>query len=51
MDRPVTVKLHEKLQGVEDRTCLVLDDDAPFCQRLARALTQRGFLVLSLIHI
>jgi len=45
MDRPVTVKVHEKLQGVEDRTCLVLDDDGPFCQRLARALTQRGFLV------
>ena len=45
MDRPVTVKLHEKLEGVEDRTCLVLDDDGPFCQRLARALTQRGFLV------
>ena len=45
MDRPVTVKLHEKLEGVEDRTCLVLGDDAPFCQRLARALTQRGFLV------
>ena len=43
MDRPV--KLHEALEGVEDRTCLVLDDDGPFCQRLARALTQRGFLV------
>ena len=43
MDRPV--KLHELLEGVEDRTCLVLDDDGPFCQRLARALTQRGFMV------
>lgn len=43
MDRPV--KIHEKLEGVEDRTCLVLDDDGPFCQRLARALTQRGFTV------
>ena len=44
-DRPVTVTLHESLKGVEDRTCLVLDDDGPFLQRLARALTRRGFLV------
>ncbi|MEM9739185.1 MAG: ActR/PrrA/RegA family redox response regulator transcription factor [Pseudomonadota bacterium] len=44
-DRPVTVTLHETLKDVEDRTCLVLDDDGPFLQRLARALTQRGFLV------
>ena len=43
MDRPV--KMHEALEGVEDRTCLVLDDDGPFCQRLSRALTQRGFIV------
>ncbi len=42
MERPV--KIHEKLEGVDDRTCLVLDDDGPFCQRLSRALTQRGFL-------
>ncbi len=45
MDRPVTVTVHEALKDVEDRTCLVLDDDGPFLQRLARALTQRGFLV------
>ncbi|MEO0785126.1 MAG: ActR/PrrA/RegA family redox response regulator transcription factor [Pseudomonadota bacterium] len=44
-DRPVTVTLHDSLKDVEDRTCLVLDDDGPFLQRLARALTQRGFLV------
>ena len=44
-DRPVTVTLHEALKNIEDRTCLVLDDDGPFLQRLARALTQRGFLV------
>ena len=34
MDHQVTVKLHESLKGVEDRTCLVLDDDGPFLQRL-----------------
>jgi len=45
MESPVTVKLHESLKDVEDRTCLVLDDDGPFLQRLSRALTQRGFLV------
>ncbi len=45
MDRPVTVTVHESLKTVEDRTCLVMDDDGPFLQRLARALTQRGFLV------
>lgn len=44
-DRPVTVTLHESLKDAQDRTCLVLDDDGPFLQRLARALTQRGFLV------
>ncbi|MEL6780741.1 MAG: ActR/PrrA/RegA family redox response regulator transcription factor [Pseudomonadota bacterium] len=43
MDRPV--EIHEALKDVEDRTCLVLDDDGPFCQRLARALGQRGFIV------
>ena len=30
MESPVTVKLHESLKDVEDRTCLVLDDDGPF---------------------
>jgi len=29
--------------GVEDTSCLVLDDDAPFRTRLSRALVQRGF--------
>lgn len=29
----------------EDRTLLVLDDDAPFRTRLGRAMTQRGFIV------
>jgi two-component system, response regulator RegA len=40
---PITV--HASLQGVEDRTCLVMDDDGPFLQRLTKALTQRGFVV------
>ena len=45
METQVTVKLHEALKDVEDRTCMVLDDDGPFLQRLSRVLTQRGFLV------
>ncbi|HVC56147.1 MAG TPA: ActR/PrrA/RegA family redox response regulator transcription factor [Stellaceae bacterium] len=28
-----------------DRTLLIVDDDAPLCQRLARAMERRGFLV------
>ena len=45
MEPTVTVNLHQNLKDVEDRTCMVLDDDGPFLQRLSRALTQRGFLV------
>ena len=45
MERPITVNLHESLKNVEDRSCLVMDDDGPFVQRMARALAQRGFVV------
>lgn len=37
--------LHPSLEPFTDRTLMVLDDDGPFCQRMARALTQRGFTV------
>ena len=35
------------LQGLaeSERTLLVVDDDAPLCQRLARAMERRGFIV------
>ncbi len=35
------------LQGLpaSERTLLVVDDDAPLCQRLARAMERRGFVV------
>jgi two-component system, response regulator RegA len=35
------------LQGLSesDRTLLIVDDDAPLCQRLARAMERRGFVV------
>lgn len=29
----------------QDRSLLIVDDDAPLCQRLARAMERRGFLV------
>ncbi len=36
-----------KLLGLPDseRTLLIVDDDAPLCQRLARAMERRGFIV------
>jgi hypothetical protein len=45
MDRPAPVNVHPSLEALEDKTCLVMDDDGPFVQRLARALAQRGFVV------
>ncbi len=45
MDRPQTDTLHDSLQNVTDRSCLVMDDDGPFLQRLSKALAQRGFVV------
>ncbi|MGC2203792.1 MAG: ActR/PrrA/RegA family redox response regulator transcription factor [Stellaceae bacterium] len=35
------------LQGLpeSERTLLIIDDDAPLCQRLARAMERRGFIV------
>jgi two-component system response regulator RegA len=33
------------VRSLPDRSCLVLDDDAPFRQRLASALTGKGFIV------
>ena len=49
--RPINVTVHETLKTIEDRTCLVLDDDGPFLQRLGRALTQRGFLVSAVSNV
>jgi two-component system, response regulator RegA len=37
-----------RVAALQDKTLLVLDDDAPFRARLSRALTQRGFDVVSL---
>jgi two-component system response regulator RegA len=51
IDRPSRVPgadgLAEPLQGLaeSDRTLLIVDDDAPLNQRLARAMERRGFIV------
>ncbi len=49
-ERPVeeSVESDPRVAALEDRSLLVLDDDAPFRARLARALGQRGFDVISL---
>lgn len=38
-------KYDELLEGIEDKTLLVLDDDGPLRMRLSRALESRGFTV------
>src|SRR5690606_4502853 len=40
------VESDPRVAALEDRTLMVLDDDAPFRARLARALAQRGFDVI-----
>src|SRR5260370_17486918 len=47
-NRPsATDTLSAGLQGLpeSERTLLIVDDDAPLCQRLARAMERRGFVV------
>lgn len=41
----MTDKYEEMFEGIEDRTILVVDDDAPLRTRLSRALENRGFIV------
>jgi two-component system response regulator RegA len=44
---PLTAATPSALDGLpeSERTLLVVDDDAPLCQRLARAMERRGFVV------
>jgi two-component system response regulator RegA len=39
------VEVDPRVTALQDRSMMVLDDDAPFRARLARALSQRGFEV------
>ena len=47
MDEPETVKtaIGDRIAGLRDASLLLMDDDAPFRNRLARALEARGFKV------
>jgi two-component system response regulator RegA len=51
IDRPIPSAAAETtsaaLRGLPEaeRTLLIVDDDAPLCQRLARAMERRGFIV------
>lgn len=45
MQMNADIDIHEALSRLDDRTLMVLDDDAPFRTRLAQALTRRGFTV------
>ena len=36
-----------RLDGIADKSLLIVDDDKAFCQRLARAMESRGFEVIS----
>lgn len=45
MDQPV--ELDARLETVNDRSLMVLDDDGPFRTRMSRALAHRGFDVVS----
>ncbi len=40
-----------QIEALADKTLMVLDDDAPFRGRLARALTQRGFTVSACANV
>ena len=40
-------EIDARVAALQDRTLMVLDDDAPFRARLARALQQRGFEIIS----
>jgi two-component system, response regulator RegA len=44
---PDAIEAAAPLRGLpeSDRTLLIVDDDAPLCQRLARAMERRGFVV------
>ncbi len=45
--KPPAAEAPSPLEGLpdDDRTLLIVDDDHPLCQRLARAMERRGFIV------
>jgi len=49
IDKPPPEGQPSPLQGLpeDERRLLIVDDDQPLCQRLARAMERRGFLVVT----
>ncbi len=43
--RPAADPAFLQMEAIGDKTLLIVDDDKPFCQRLARAMEGRGFAV------
>ncbi|MEL6413803.1 MAG: response regulator [Pseudomonadota bacterium] len=41
----IDIDLSTRVSALDDRTCLVMDDDPVFRERLAQALTRTGFIV------
>ena len=48
LDALEPIEIAAALQAFDDRSCLVVDDDDSYRQRLSIALTRRGFIVSSL---
>ena len=40
-----SIEVIKKISEFEDKSLLIVDDDNPFRQRLARAMEKKGFLV------
>ena len=45
LDDRIDMELAAQVSVLEDRTCLVMDDDTIFRERLAQSLTRYGFIV------
>ncbi len=47
MQSVMTEKIQPEELGIQDQSLLIVDDDRPFLQRLARAMESRGFQVVT----
>ena len=49
--RPATDPTALQMEGIGDKSLLIVDDDRPFCQRLARSMEGRGFIVTAVSSV
>lgn len=47
----MSADIQEYIESLDDKTLMVLDDDAPFRTRLAQALTRKGFIVSAVASV